>query len=94
MDGAAQPQQPAIPDLRPVESSHLTGAAHDAPTKTLFVGFHDSSVYAYHAVPEAVYQALVSAKSAGQYFNARVRGQFRSSRLKAAPSKAPPPVST
>ena len=88
MNGA--PKEPPVPPLQPVESSHLSGVAHDIPSKTLYVGFHDGSVYAYAGVSEGAHQALVSAKSPGEYFNQCIKGQFRSAKVRQAPPKAKP----
>lgn len=92
MNGTQQPEPP-IPPLKPVESSHIAGAAHDRTTKTLFVGFHDQSVYAYADVPEGAYQAMITHESPGAFFNARIKGQFRSAKIKSAPSKPQGPQS-
>jgi hypothetical protein len=73
--------------LRPVESSHLALVGHDPAAKVLQVGFHDGSQYAYQGVEAGTYQALVSAKSIGAYFNSHVKGKYKSVRLDQPPPK-------
>lgn len=45
------------------------------------IGFVNETVYQYFDVPEYVFQGLLSAPSAGTYFNTMVKGVYRYSRL-------------
>ena len=94
MNGTPQQNQPPeIPPLKAVDSSHIQGAYHDRTTKTLYVGFHDGSVYGYQGVPEGAYQAMIIDKSPGAFFNARIKGRFQSQRLRTAAPKPKAPMS-
>jgi hypothetical protein len=42
----------------------------------LEVTFHNSGTYRAEGVPKSVYDALVSAKSVGKYFNASVKNAY------------------
>lgn len=79
--------EPVIPPLKPIQSAHLAATAHDRTSNTLFVQFHDQSVYGYLGVLEGTYQALLTDKSAGQFFNQRIKGKYQSAKLRAAPPK-------
>jgi len=43
---------------------------------TLEVEFHDSGVYQYSGVPEAVYRAFLSAYSKGSYFHDHIKDRY------------------
>lgn len=43
---------------------------------TLEVEFHDSGVYQYSGVPEAVYHAFLNAYSKGGYFHDHVKDRY------------------
>ena len=43
----------------------------------LDIRFRATGRYVYHDVPEAVYESLRDAPSAGRYFNERIRGRYR-----------------
>ena len=91
MDGQALPKQnQPVPALHPVDSSHISSAAHDPASKALYVNFKDGSLYAYQGVSPGTYEALMSAKSPGAYFNERVKGQFRSLKIRSAHPKPQP----
>lgn len=55
----------------------------------LFVQFQKGPVYRYDAVPEVVYEALVSAESAGQFLHANIKGKYVAT---AVPSPFPAPA--
>lgn len=66
-----------------VGSSNLSGAGYDSETKELRIEFAKSgAVYAYFDVPDTVYQGLLDAPSAGEYFDGFIRnGGFAYRRL-------------
>ena len=65
----------------PIErSSMIDRAAFDIETSTLCIHFRDSGSYFYFGVPEALFDGLCSAASAGTYFNERIRDRFRCER--------------
>ena len=60
-----------------VISSHIRSVGFDRETLTLEVRFTNGRVYQYLDVPESVYCGLLSARSAGRYFNDRIRDVYR-----------------
>jgi hypothetical protein len=65
----------------PVTSSNLASVGYDAATQTMEIEFNDGAIYQYFDLPQLVYQGLISAASAGQYFHAQVRGVYRYARV-------------
>lgn len=65
-----------MPDMVPVVSSNLSSVGYEAETQTLYVTFTNGSTYTYEAVPEDVYQGLLSAESVGKYLNQNVKGHY------------------
>ena len=43
---------------------------------TLTVEFHTGRIYQYFKVPQGLYDDLIAARSAGAFFNQRIKGQF------------------
>lgn len=64
-----------------VTSSSLRSVGYDAATETLEVEFTGGGVYEYRSVPEAVYQALLSAPSLGTYFHENIRDRYPYNKL-------------
>jgi KTSC domain-containing protein len=64
-----------------VESSVIRSVGYERETATLEVEFQSEKVYRYFAVPRAVYEGLISAESAGAYFNERVRDRYPEERV-------------
>lgn len=64
-----------------LSSSNVAACAYDAEAHALYVRFNSGNVYRYANVPEAVYAALKSAASPGQYMHRSIHGQFSSSKL-------------
>lgn len=56
-----------------VDSSSLDAVAYDEASSTLGVRFRNGSEYEYLAVPADVYLGILSAPSAGKYFNTHVK---------------------
>jgi len=52
-----------------MQSSMLSGCSYDDETKELTVTFSNSKNYVYENVDKSIYDALISAESAGRYFN-------------------------
>lgn len=57
-------------------SSFIKAFDFDSATQKLRIEFQDGSIYHYHDVPDSIYQSLKVAPSAGQYFNAHIKGQY------------------
>jgi hypothetical protein len=65
----------------PVSSSNLAAVAYDVSTQTLYIRFHSSGTYAYHGVPQSVYQGLMNAASHGEYHAAYIKHNYRHERI-------------
>lgn len=61
----------------PVESSNISSIGFDEDSSTLEIEFHGGAVYQYFDVPFAVYEALLSSASKGQYYSQHVKGYYR-----------------
>lgn len=61
-------------------SSMIDRIAYDEETDILTVTFRENGKYLYYDVPAAVFDAFSKAPSAGSFFNAYVKDQFRCSR--------------
>jgi KTSC domain len=67
-------------ERQPVKSSTIKSVGYDPKSKTLEVEFNGGSVYHYHDVPKETHEGLVSAKSAGSYLHASVKGVYKHSK--------------
>jgi KTSC domain len=64
-----------------LNSSAISRAEYNPATKTLSLWFKGSGgPYDYYGVPEAVYVGLLSARSAGRYYNQYIRDVYSSNR--------------
>lgn len=61
-------------------SSMIDRIDYDEASKILTVTFRENGKYLYYDVPAAVFDAFSKAPSAGSFFNAHVKDQFRFSR--------------
>lgn len=59
-----------------LDSSAIDRATYERDSYTLTITFHTGREYAYHDVPESVFRGLVRSKSAGRYFQKRIRPHF------------------
>jgi lysyl-tRNA synthetase class 2 len=57
-------------------SSVIKSADYDPETRALEVVFRTGRQYVYFAVPEYIFDALVTAPSAGEYFNTNIRDHY------------------
>lgn len=60
----------------PVASSNLKSVGYDPVTQTLEVEFHSGGVYQYYGVPVEEFEALMAAKSHGQYLSRYIRNVY------------------
>lgn len=58
----------------PVDSSAFASVGYE--DGTLYICFHNGSLYSYTDVPASVYDDLMSASSKGSYFHAHIRDQY------------------
>jgi len=70
----------------PVESSNIDSIGYEK--NVLEIRFRNGGLYQYFDVPEEVLAMLMQAESKGRFFNQRIRGRYRSARLK--PPQATP----
>ena len=68
-------------DRRTAVVSSLLSSMEYSIDATLELEFRSGAIYRYFAVPQAVFQDLIAAKSKGAYFNRHVRNRFRYQRL-------------
>lgn len=68
-------------DRTPVSSSNIRSIGYDPDSSTLEIEFNNGTVYQYGGVPQAEYDALMSAGSHGTYFNANIKNRYSYSKL-------------
>ena len=61
-------------------SSAIEAVTYDEGKRTLIVEFRDGDSYLYSGVPKAAYQALLTAESAGAFWN-EVKDEFHCVKL-------------
>lgn len=54
--------------------------AYDEEASILRIAFRDTGTYLYYDVPQAVYEDLAEAASAGAYFNEHIKPHYRCAR--------------
>ncbi len=57
-------------------STVISTADYDPERRALDITFRTGRRYTYFAVPEQVFDALVAASSAGEYFNTYIRDHY------------------
>ena len=62
---------------REFDSSAIARAAYDAEAATLDLWYRGGDRYRYFEVPEAIYEELAAAPSAGEYVNREIKPHFR-----------------
>jgi hypothetical protein len=60
-----------------LNSSFLKEASYDNSKRTLTVSFKDGRSYSYQNVDRSVYQALITAESAGRFFGSNIRDNLQ-----------------
>jgi KTSC domain len=61
----------------PVDSTSLDSIGYDAVSMILEIEFISGKVYRYFDVPQSVHAEMMDADSKGQFFNTRIRNNFR-----------------
>jgi hypothetical protein len=59
-----------------ITSSLIREASYDTTRRTLTVVLNTGRSYTYQNVDQSVYQGLISAESAGRFFNRNIVGKF------------------
>lgn len=62
--------------MRPVSSSAIEAVGYDPLTGLMRIRFVDRKEHDFCGVPEAVFQGLISASSAGAYYNEHIRDRY------------------
>jgi len=65
-------------------SSFIKNVSWDPNSEILLVQFSSGSTWAYHEVPEDIYNKMVRSVSVGEYFNKNVRNQYPSETINMA----------
>lgn len=61
-------------NMIPVSSSNLSSVGYE--NSTLYVRFHNGSLYSYSGVPESIYRGIMSAPSHGSYLASHVKNVY------------------
>jgi len=67
--------------MPPLRSSNLAAADYDKDRQVLILDFLDGSQYEYPGVPLAVYEALLTAPSPGQFAHRNIYPHYPSMRM-------------
>jgi len=59
-----------------LNSSAIRAVDYDPYTGTLDIQFASRRTYTYHGVPEYIYYGLISADSAGEFYNTHIKGRY------------------
>lgn len=62
-------------------STVIDSVAYDAAANTLDIVFTNGRAYRYFAVPHAVHEELMAARSKGRYFNEVIRPRYPCERM-------------
>jgi hypothetical protein len=65
-----------MPQWNDLTSSNLRRCSYDIETETLQIQFVSGKTYSYSGVPASVYNGLLEASSAGQYFAREIKGVY------------------
>ncbi len=57
-------------------SSVISKVVYDEEARALSIWFHETGRYVYSDVPQAIYEGLRKAPSAGRYFNECIKRRF------------------
>jgi len=60
----------------PISSSVIVSAGYDGQACVLEIEFTSGKIYQYFDVPRTRFDGLLTAESAGTYFNANIRDDF------------------
>lgn len=58
-------------------SSNIARLNYDDEKGVLMIEFRSGKFYRYHDVPSDTWTKLIEAPSAGQFFNANIKGKFK-----------------
>lgn len=64
-----------------VVSANLDEVEYNPQDNTLSIKFKNGSTYVYHEAHERDYHNLITADSAGKYFNSHIRDRYKSTKI-------------
>jgi hypothetical protein len=59
-----------------LNSSAIVAADYDSASRLLYLWFPNNGPYTFYGVPESIFYGLISASSAGSYYNSHIRGRY------------------
>ena len=59
-----------------LNSSAISRVEYDPGSRQMSIWFRETGLYTYFGVPEAIYLGLISAPSAGRYFNDNIEDRY------------------
>ena len=59
-----------------LNSSAISYVEYSDLTRELHITFRSGGTYTYYGVPRSVYEGLISASSAGQYYHQHIEGRY------------------
>ncbi len=68
-------------ERRSVQSNNLRSVGYDAGRGQMEIEFHNGRIYQYDAVPKILHDGLLVSRSAGKFFDSRIRNQFRATEI-------------
>jgi hypothetical protein len=69
-------------ERRSVKSSNIASIGYDEALQLLEIEFNTGAVYQYKGVVKEIYEALMTAKSHGIYFNSMIKNVYAFSQIK------------
>lgn len=60
-----------------VSSSAIESAGYDSYSQTMDIVFTNGQSYTFCGVPRSIFDGLLSASSAGTYYNQNIRGNYQ-----------------
>ena len=59
-----------------LSSSAVVAADYDSARRRLYLWFPNNGPYTFFGVPEHIFRGLISASSAGSYYNSNIKGRY------------------
>lgn len=59
-----------------LNSSSIRAVDYDPTNRRLYIWFPDNGPYTFYGVPPPIFQGLITASSAGRYYNQNIRGRY------------------
>jgi len=63
-------------NLRPIDSSNISGASYNPNAGTLTIQFHSGGVYEYHGVAPEIAEKFFDADSKGGFFHEHIKSNY------------------